>query len=622
PRAYYDLTNMAWKGIWLLRWLEFDDVPRRDEILKQCREMANLMMRMQNKDGSIPTWLNKDLKVVPILDNSAQTALPAWFLAELALSDKSDGSNWSNAARKAADFLVEEVIDGQYYYDFETFFSCSPKQCFQRNGKVDHEAMRDPYTLQAPQNTLSMQWAAEALMAVNKLGPNPKSEIRNRKSLLALDIMALYQNVWSLPYRKTAYTFGGFGVQNSDGEYLDARQAQFGATLADFGAMLGRQDYFERGVAATRASMTLINHPLHEQLGLYPKPNYPYGLQPENCGHGGVDHQNGRTGFDWGEGSGLASMAWLLHKYGGAYIDDKNKWAVGIDNVTFDATNDRLFDHKRREVTIEDRRSVDIKRGASAPRPKETIPYPFAFQSGLAGRQDTPFGTPDLDDLGLYVSFWGLRTNDFQGEFVESNGPKSRAISLAWAEQSGYNIGSSVTTKFPEAWSGKEIRLRGKWLGTSVEFGPFVLFLNPVFDFNDWRMPGWTVAGDFVDIPTYPTRLDFGISQTEPFIGTCEDGRGGFDDSYLGTISSPKFLVTKPAVKLMVGGGAGEGVYVELLDEVGKQIAIARGKNRERMEEVAWDVSKHKGKLLQIRVVDKETGGWGHINVARIRCTD
>jgi hypothetical protein len=38
------------------------------------------------------------------------------------------------------------------------------------------------------------------------------------------------------------------------------------------------------------------------------------------------------------------------------------------------------------------------------------------------------------------------------------------------------------------------------------------------------------------------------------------------------------------------------------------------------MEEVVWDVSEHAGKPLRIRVVDKEKGGWGHINVGWIRC--
>jgi len=501
PKCYYDLTNMAWKGIWMLRWLEFADCPRREEILKQCREMANLIVSKQNSDGSFPTWLDKELKVVPVLDHSAQSALPIWYLAEAInrVPRSSGGGQPGNFAEASgvrgavlngARFLEGNVVDGQYWYDFETFFSCSPKACFQRDGQQNHEKMRDPHTMQAPQNTLSMHWAAEALMAASKLTNDSAAAARFRKSsLMALDTMALYQNVWPISYRKTAYTYGGFGVQNSDGEYNDARQAQFGDTLADFGAAMGRQDYFERGVAAARASMALINHPLHEKLGIYPNPNYPLGLQPENDCHGGGDGQAGRTGPDWGEMSGLTSMAWLLDKYGANY-------SVGSGKVVVD------------------------------------------------------------------------------GGYAE--------------------------------------------LPTQIERN----LVDPTFDMKEWRMPGWTFEGDFLRWPVKNPRRFNWNNDGLPFIGTCEDGRGAFDDELTGTALSPRFTVTKPKIRLKVGAGSGDGVYVELLDENGKRQAIARGVNSETMDEVVWDVAKLRGQRVQIRIVDNEKGGWGHINVGNIRCID
>jgi len=106
-----------------------------------------------------------------------------------------------------------------------------------------------------------------------------------------------------------------------------------------------------------------------------------------------------------------------------------------------------------------------------------------------------------------------------------------------------------------------------------------------------------------------------------PFIGTCEDGRGAFDDELQGTITSPVFVVTKPSIRVKVGGGNGKGTYVELIDEEGKILAVARGKESETMDETVWDVTAHKGKRLRIRIVDREVGGWGHINVGNIRCS-
>lgn len=511
PRCFYDLPNMAWKGIWLLRWLEFEDCPRREDIIRQTSDMGMEMVKHQNPDGSFPTWLDKEHNVVPVLDHSAQSALPAWFLAECLKGYEDETrktqiytrmpsgrgeefrpglhyrSEFGEAVVKAVDFLAKNVVDQQRWYDFETFFSCSPKTCLQRNGLIDDVKMHDPHTLQPPQNTLCMHWTAEALMRAANLTGDSKAQGRYRSAALkATDILVLTQNVWPISYRKAAYTYGGFGVQNSDGEYLDARQAQFGDTLADFGAGLKRPDYFERGVAAVRASMALINHPLHEKLGIYPNPNYPLGLQPENTGHGGTDQQNGRTGPDWGEMSGLTSMAYLLHRYG----------------PTFE----------------------------------------------IAGKRITVDG--------------------------------------------GY-------AQVPEI---KPIN-------------------NPTFDMKDWRMPGWNFDGAFLHWPVAnPRRFNWNNTGL-PFIGTCEDGRGGFDDTYQGTITSPTFTSSNGEVRLMVGGGSGKDVFVELIDADSKQVAVARGQNSETMSAVHWRIPEHKGRPLRIRIVDRETGGWGHINVGNIRVT-
>lgn len=484
--CYYDLTNMAWKGIWLLNWLDFKDCPRKDEIIAQCVAMADCMAAHQNPDGSIPTWLDKNLAVVPILDHSAQTALPAWFMA--ALSTKApNGAKYLDAAKRAADFLVGNVVDQQRYYDFETFFSCSAKTCRQTNGVLDDARMHDPHTLCPPQNTLSMQWTAEALRNVGNLTKNPKYM---PYALKALDMMDLYQNVWPISYRHVAYTFGGFGVQNSDGEYNDARQAQFGATLCDFGAQLDRKDLFERGVAATRAALTLINDPLHREFGIYPFPNYPPGLEPENCGHSGGDTEEGRTGFDWGEGSGLTSMAYLLDRYGETY--QSKDWSVLVDG-----------------------------------------------------------GSKGIDML-------------------KAQGP----------------------------------------------------LVDPTFDFSDWRMKGWIVFGSLKDVPTTSARKDFG-NDGKPFVGTAEDGLGGYDDAITAELISPKFKVTKAKITLLVGGGAGEGEFVELLDADSHQrIYVEHGKNDEKMDLRTWDVSALHDKVLQIRILDRETAGWGHINVGDIRCSN
>lgn len=648
--CWYDLSNMAWKGIWLLRWaVDFEDCPRRDEILRQCAEMAECMIRNQNSDGSFPVWLTKNHEPVEVLNHTAQSALPGWFLFELAEVVKGEPRDrYRAAALRCADFLLAEVVDQQRYYDFETFFSCSPKPYRMLESKEplpvvglaglasalgrrdeapptpdgsmpDHEAMRDPHTLQPPQNTLCMQWSAEALRAAHAV-TNKAAYLDG--ALKALDMMALYQNVWPIPFRSAAYTYGGFGVQNSDGEYHDARQAQFGATLCDFGAQLGRRDLFERGVAAVRASLALVNHPLHDKNGIYPNPNYPLGLMPENCGHGGTDQQNGRTGFDWGEGSGIASMAYLLHKYGGVYVDEENGWAVGIDGVA-------AVDAKASEVVAPlaalphpwtGRQSVEVRTSKGAKREVVAAPPVVVRRIELRFEGGKPFA--------LAVPAWRSAGEGpkIEAQFVVAeNRPRAATVFEPASAASGAKIPARVVAEglgaSLDAVSGARwIWLEGTAGGKKIECEPIRLWLDPTFDFTEPGLPGWKVEGDFAEVPTRSRRYNFNAAGF-PFIGTCEDGRGGYNDAYLGTITSPVFYATGARIRLLVGGGAGQGVYVELIDaETGKVIAVERGRNREAMDERVWDISAHKGRPLQIRIVDREQGGWGHINVGRIVC--
>jgi len=485
--CYYDIPSIAWKSIWLLRWYSLPDCPRKTDIAKQLSDTYALMRRIQRADGSFPSWLTKNLKVASPLDRSAQSALPVWFIEEYADSPLGRDAKADDAIHRGVAFLEGAPVSNRLYYDFETFFSCSPKTCLQQNELIDDARMWDPHTMQPPQNTLSMQWCAEALFRASSLrwgraerfapGTAPS------KAMMALDTMNMYQNVWPISYRPVAYTYGGFGVQNSDGEYDDARQAQFGSTLCDFGAKLGRQDLFERGVAAIRASLTLVNVP-NDPYQVYPNPNYPVGLEPENCGHGGANEQDGRSGFDWAEGSGLASAAEVMDKYGSTY-QGKN-WTVKID----------------------------------------ATPAPYVPPTPLT---------------------------------------------------------------------------------------------DPAFEFTQPKLAGWQVDGNFLNWPTRSNRYDFNANG-KPFIGTCEDGRGWFDDTYTGTLVSPTFVTTKSSIHLLVGGGSGDTVGVELIDEKGQRLAVARGNDDERMHEVTWSTAALKGKKLRIRIFDNAKGPWGHINVGNIQC--
>lgn len=62
--------------------------------------------------------------------------------------------------------------------------------------------------------------------------------------------------------------------------------------------------------------------------------------------------------------------------------------------------------------------------------------------------------------------------------------------------------------------------------------------------------------------------------------------------------------------------GAGSTCVNLLID--GKVVRTATGGDRETMRQHRWDVSKFKGKTAVIQIVDRNTGGWGHINLDHI----
>jgi hypothetical protein len=102
-----------------------------------------------------------------------------------------------------------------------------------------------------------------------------------------------------------------------------------------YGRTLGRQDLLDRGVAATRSSVVLINQPRHLANGIYRHPNlYPLGLGPENIDHEGHPQSAMRTSPSWGEGSGgFTGLAGILRELEGAYVDLARDLAVGVDGI-------------------------------------------------------------------------------------------------------------------------------------------------------------------------------------------------------------------------------------------------------------------------------------------------
>ena len=135
---------------------------------------------------------------------------------------------------------------------------------------------------------------------------------------------------------------------------------------------------------------------------------------------------------------------------------------------------------------------------------------------------------------------------------------------------------------------------------------------------GDGYPPGWTVEGEaFGDGPARGT-----LPRQQTVSGF--DGPGlvnsflGGDDDLQGRLLSPEFRVEHPWISFLVGGGAHEGRTELRLMVDGEAVRRARGRNDERLEQHNWDVQDLQGRTARIEIVDRESGGWGHINVDRI----
>ena len=160
-----------------------------------------------------------------------------------------------------------------------------------------------------------------------------------------------------------------------------------------------------------------------------------------------------------------------------------------------------------------------------------------------------------------------------------------------------------------------------------------------IADFEGGNYGGWEATGNA-----------FGVA---PAKGTLANQRpvGGFKgkglvNSYLngdkstGTLTSPVFTIARDYITFLIGGGGHAETCMQLLvDEkflIGygghadtvqaavheKVVAAAVGRNSEQLRPSYFDVKKFKGKTARLRIIDKVTGGWGHISIDHIVLSD
>jgi putative membrane-bound dehydrogenase-like protein len=131
---------------------------------------------------------------------------------------------------------------------------------------------------------------------------------------------------------------------------------------------------------------------------------------------------------------------------------------------------------------------------------------------------------------------------------------------------------------------------------------------------KDWTLEGEAFKGQPIKGDTvFPRRNDNRSQhQGDYWIGGYEK----FGDKVTGTLTSVAFKVTHPWASFLVGGGPHEmQTCVEIVNkESGNVIFRSAGMEEENLRRVAVDLKGLQGKEIFIRVVDKHTAHWGHVN--------
>ncbi len=362
--------DMSWTAYWLLKWLEAK-LPGSEEILERSRRLAAFFIARQTPDGMLPSRFDEDGATQPTLSRMtmAETAPIAQFLLEHYQHDPRP--EYLAAARKALAFLDHAVVAPRKWYDFETFWSCSPRV-----------EVFDQRTRQWPANNLALIHAASAYLKAFRA---TKDRAYLDKGQQVLDYLLLYQQSWTNPVLENLTSsnmlLGGLTTQNSDAEWSDARQSLAGNVLLDYYRATGNAEYLERGVQALRA-----------QFPISPS---------ENWAHEGYGRKAGVSGFHWGTGSGMAGIEIEEEFLRDAVVDVPSRRATGVNGLnvtrcrvekdTIDIALESPYEWKSRPVVtfhgVEEKRlyrvrfdtspstqhtGAELQRGIEAPAPRYT----------------------------------------------------------------------------------------------------------------------------------------------------------------------------------------------------------------------------------------------------------
>ncbi len=311
---WYHVLDMSWTALLMLRW--YDELEKDGRLIDYARVYGERLLRLQDAEGFFPGWLDPRTHAPgPVMNQTPESSLSATFLLKLA--EMTGEETYRRAALRALDAVLARIVPEGNWLDFETYWSCS---AWGRERYLDRKIERNAMH---KQNTLSMFWTSEALLAAFKATGERRYLDWGRRTL---DELAMAQQVWQPPFIYVP-ALGGFGVMNADGEWNDSRETLFAELFLDYGRELAEAAYTERGLAALEAGFVMMYCPENPAVKAMWEKVYPwfgpadYGFTMENYGHGGRTSPEGEgmgvfTIYDWGNGAAAEAAMRIRDHYG------------------------------------------------------------------------------------------------------------------------------------------------------------------------------------------------------------------------------------------------------------------------------------------------------------------
>lgn len=136
-------------------------------------------------------------------------------------------------------------------------------------------------------------------------------------------------------------------------------------------------------------------------------------------------------------------------------------------------------------------------------------------------------------------------------------------------------------------------------------------------DYGPWRATG-TAFGAGPAQGTLPNQMPVSGYEGKGLVNSFAGG-----DAAIGTLTSPAFTIERPFLRFLIGGGMHPGETCLNLLRDGQVVRTATGPNdrpggTEQLSWFTWDVADLVGQTATLEIVDRHTGGWGHINVDQI----